>query len=106
MSGINGMNGNNHHGRIIAPGQLNVTLQNVAGPLAEPATLQVPAADGIKVITFGGLTKVEMLAGMIIGHVKEPSVAVEMAQAVLDECEKQRVTAREVSEAKEKSSDS
>lgn len=86
------MNGNNR-GRIIAPGQLNVTLQNVDGPLADPATLQVPAADGVKVITFGGLTKLEALAGMIVGHVKEPAVAVEMAQAVLDECRKRQMAA-------------
>lgn len=84
---------NRHHpgGRIIAPGQLNVTLQNVDGPLAQPATLQVPAADGWKVITFGGLTKLEALAGVIVGHVRDPAAAVGMAQAVLDECGKRRL---------------
>lgn len=93
------MNGNNQRGRIIAPGQLNVTLQNVDGPLADPATLQIPAADGIKVVTFGGLTKLEALAGQIVGHVKEPSVAVDMAQEILDECKRRQTAVAQVAEA-------
>jgi len=81
------------NGHIIGSGKMNVSLQSVAGPLAEPATLHIPTADGVKLITFGGLTKLEALAGQIVGHVKEPSVAVEMAQAVLDECQKRQVVA-------------
>lgn len=78
------------NGHIIGSNKLNVTLQQVAGPMADQAVLNVPAADGVKVITFGGLTKLEALAGQIVGHVKEPTVAVEMAQAVLDECQKRQ----------------
>jgi hypothetical protein len=86
-------------GHIIGSGRVKFGMECHDGPLADAAIVPLTMQDGVRVITFGGLTKLEALAGQIVGHVKEPSVAVDMAQAVLDECRKRQSTLSESSKS-------
>lgn len=78
-------------GQIIGSNKLTVNLQHQPGPLADPTAVTIPMPGGVSLVVFGGLTKLEALAGMIAIQVKDPASAVDRAQAVLDECQKRQV---------------
>ncbi len=106
------MNGN---GRLIQPNAMNVETTYAQGPLAQPSSVVIQTAAGMKVLVLGGLTKIEALAGQIAGQVsagmstyymdpKDPDAkpeaifddvqivakSVDLAEAILDECERRR----------------
>jgi hypothetical protein len=90
------MKGNN---RLIRPGSMNIEATHAPGPLAQPAMVTMQSPDGIKVLTLGGLTKVETLAGQIYAGLKaRPHTpadqvvlrSVDIAEAILAECERRR----------------
>ena len=90
---------------MIAPKQ-ELKLQHIQqnGPTAAPVVVNglLPAAGGVQaLVSFGGLTKLEALAGQIAGHMtgwpaehqNVPAMAagaVNLAQAVLDECHRRQ----------------
>lgn len=86
-------NGNGNERRLITPGQVNIAVNNVDGPLAEPVSLPLGQGPNIQVAVFGGLTKVEYLAGMVAGHLIAAdhniydiaSDAVDLAEAIIGE---------------------
>jgi hypothetical protein len=97
------MKGNN---RLIKPGSVNVETTHSPGPLAQPAMVTMQSPDGIKVLTLGGLTKVEALAGQIYAGLLLLAMpgssgfcetfdatvvrSVVTAEAILAECERRR----------------
>ena len=85
--------------RLIRPDAMNVETTYVSGPLAQPSaiTLQVPG--GVKVLTLGGLTKAEALAGQIAGALYDEDDfteaeiahdALNIAEAILSESERRK----------------
>lgn len=99
----------NANGRgIIQPNAMNIEATFSPGPLAQPAVITLQQPGALKVLTIGGLTKVEQLAGQIAIGMKPKVVysvdtaqdvlvytdaaaqAVDMAEAILAECEKRR----------------
>lgn len=53
------------NGRPIIPGQTAIETTFASGPLAQPSVVTLNGRDGIKLLTIGGLSKVEALAGQI-----------------------------------------
>lgn len=53
---------------ILQPGSLNVETTFADGPLAQPAVVTMAQPGQVKILTIGGLSKVEALAGQIAGH--------------------------------------
>jgi len=96
--------------RLQIPGQLKVNCHHQDGPTAHPITTAVPTQGGLELLAFGGLTKLEYIAGQIAGHIElrglhvreypnvEAAVPVEriasasvsLAEAVLAECQKRQ----------------
>lgn len=92
---------------LVAPKQ-EVKLQHIQqdGPTAAPIVVNglLPASGGIQaLVSFGGLTKLEALAGQIAGHISGVAMAAgkhdaemvaltaaDVAQAVLDECKRRQ----------------
>lgn len=82
----------------------NIQLRHVMqdGPTAVPVVVNglLPGGDGVQILaSFGGLTKLEALAGQIAGHLVQSlecddvgvaEDAVNLAQAVLDECRRRQ----------------
>lgn len=94
------------NGRVAIPGQVGIGVTVHPGPNAHPAAVQLQGNGGVQMHIFGGLTKLEQIAGMVASRMEErlttmgdgPQVAsnvdyiasrsVVIAQAVLAECEK------------------
>lgn len=53
------------NGQIMRPGAVQVDVINRPGPLATPVTAVIPSPGQIKLLSAGGLTKVEHLAGQL-----------------------------------------
>jgi hypothetical protein len=62
------------NGRPIIPGQMAVETTFAQGPLAQPAVVTIPTPGQLKILTIGGLSKVEALAGQIAGTLAMPGV--------------------------------
>lgn len=62
------------NGRPIIPGQMAVETTFADGPLAQPAVVTLPTPGALKILTIGGLTKAEALAGQIAGSLAVPGV--------------------------------
>ena len=77
------------------PQAVQVRFENHPGFLAAPVTITVPMPDGLKVITVGGLTKLETLAGQVaasLANAMDDEIALarrsaKIALAILAECE-------------------
>lgn len=100
------------NGRPIIPGQMSVETTFADGPLAQPAVVTMPTPGTLKILTIGGLSKVEALAGQIYGRMGacvtagiEPceskvrqqllAEAVDAAEAILAECRRRALAAQE-----------
>lgn len=91
------------NGRPIIPGQMAIETTFAPGPLAQPSVVTMNGRDGIKLLTIGGLSKVEALAGQIASGLvwtdKDSafivSDAVDIAEAILAECNRRVVAAQE-----------
>lgn len=95
------MSGN---GRLIQPNAMSIETTYAPGSLAQPAVVTMQGPGAVKVLTIGGLTKVEALAGQIAagavgtqcGDDIPPAihqqalvmVCVDTAEAILAECER------------------
>jgi hypothetical protein len=53
------------NGQIIQPNAMSVETTYAEGPLAQPSTVVLPQPGKVSVLTLGGLTKAESLAGQI-----------------------------------------
>lgn len=62
------------NGRPIIPGQMAIETTFAPGPLAQPSLVTLQGRDGLKVLTIGGLSKVEALAGQVAGTLAMPGV--------------------------------
>ena len=94
--------GNN---RIAVPGRIEIACKAVPGPGAYPVHVTIaPPGEGPQIVVFGGLTKLEWMAGQAVsgnlGYLNssgEPASAVEIvdvAQAILAECERRQTQER------------
>ena len=85
--------GNN---RIAVPGRVQIACKAVAGPGAYPVHVTIaPPGEGPQIVVFGGLTKLEWMAGQVIGHTPlRAGEAVDYAQEVLAECERRQTQER------------
>lgn len=87
------------NGSIIRPNHVSVEAVQAPGTLATPLAMPINTNQGIKFAIFGGLTKVEALAGQIAGGIEadDPFIvagqAVDLAEAILAECESRRKAA-------------
>ncbi len=59
---------NNENNRIALPNAVGVETTYVAGPLATPSNIVIQSPGQVKMLTVGGLTKLETIAGQIAGH--------------------------------------
>ena len=95
---------------MIVPGRVNVEVNSIETPHAQPASMVLQSAAGIKFLVAGGLTKLEWVAAHIAAgmrHDCESSAslelnvraAVKMASMVLAEC--QRVAQTQAAESPE-----
>ena len=53
---------------IAKPGEVEIRQVSKNGPLVEPCVVRMEMPGVIQFVTLGGLTKVEALAGQIVGH--------------------------------------
>jgi hypothetical protein len=92
------MSGN---GRLLTPGQMNVTTTYADGRLAQPTSVPIQTPDRLQVLICGGLTKVEALAGQIAAGITARDGStddvwiVDRAEAILAECARRREPAKE-----------
>lgn len=56
----------NNRGRIVAPGQINVSHTAVDGPSAQPLSALIPTAGGVNLVSIGGLTKRQAIAAQLL----------------------------------------
>ena len=84
---------------MIVPGRVNVEVNSIETPHAQPASMVLQSAAGIKFLVAGGLTKLEWVAADIAAGMRhdcesEESLelnvraAVKMASMVLAECQR------------------
>ncbi len=98
------MNGNN---RIALPGAVSVETTYMDGPLANPANIVLQAEGQCKILVMGGLSKLEAIAGQIIGQLTADDeltneaaaeLAVTLAETVLVACKSRQQPQQKVDE--------
>jgi hypothetical protein len=95
-------NGHGHRPQLAIPGQVNLNVALHDNGMADQAMLQVQRGSQVELHLFGGLTKLQEIAGriasgMVDGRMIDPidddiarisRVSVRLARAVLAECER------------------
>jgi hypothetical protein len=76
--------------RIKTPGQVDIACTALHGPNAHPVAMHLNTPDGPRLVTWGGLSKLEWMAGMVASSVGvddlSPEEIVERAKHILAQC--------------------
>lgn len=75
----------NNHRQIVQPGRMNVDVKHISTPAFTPGQLIGQTPTGIQALTFGGATRLEVLAGQLLtGAAIHGPITDEMLQRALE----------------------